>query len=261
MNTSDRITQDLRALGASTSRRLPSATDTARTLDEALARRAASSSPRARRRALTTVGAMALAGALLVAPVPFRHRIGWEATVRGPGGRLVTLHLQARSAEEAQKRIRVTAGQGEALVSLEPRTELAWRTVYAMARETLLRVDVDMNGKSDAEVEAAIAAQLEAQGVTPAHVEVQRGNDSSFVAVGLDDPEGRHVEMVQQKAGPGADRVDLEVEPIDETREPGMTDEQLRDKLVKQFRARGMDAEVTVEGDHVEVRAHKAPAP
>jgi hypothetical protein len=202
---------------------------------------------------------MTLTGALLVAPVPYRHRIGWEATVRGPGGRLVTLHVQARSAEEAQNRIRATAGKGEELVSLEARTELAWRTVYAMARETLLRVDVDMNGKSDAEVEAAIVAQLEAQGVTPAHVEVQRGNDSSFVSVGIDEPEGRHVEVMQRKAGPGADRVDIQVEPIDETREPGMTDEQFRDKLVQQFRARGIDAEVTVDGERVEVRAHEAP--
>ena len=36
-----------------------------------------------------------------------------------------------------------------------------------------------------------------------------------------------------------------------------MTDAQLRDKILKQLKARGLDGDVTVEGNRIEVRAKR----
>ena len=62
---------------------------------------------------------------------------------------------------------------------------------------------------------------------------------------------------MQHIAGGTGDHVSMGVEDIDTTREPGMTDEQLRAKIVGQFKAKGIDTEVVVEGEKVQIRAQK----
>jgi hypothetical protein len=148
---------------------------------------------------------------------------------------------------------------GATEVSVSPRTELVWGSVYAMAKEKLFHVDVEMAGKTDAEVEAEIRAQLAQQGWSPGEVEVQRGEGASTVSVGANDGEHR-IQIVRSQVGPGSDHVELQPEPIDDTREPGMTDEELRQKILRQLEARGMQAEVKVDGDRIEIRAEKQQA-
>jgi hypothetical protein len=61
--------------------------------------------------------------------------------------------------------------------------------------------------------------------------------------------------MIQHVAGEPVERIAMGAPDIDTAREPGMSDEQLREKIVRQLRAKGMDAEVTVLGDKVQIRA------
>jgi osmotically-inducible protein OsmY len=135
--------------------------------------------------------------------------------------------------------------------------ELVWGSVYAMAKERILHVQVQMDGKSDAEVADEIRAQLAQQGWTPGEVVVERGPGGSSVSMGANDGEGRQLQIVQKKDGAGANQVQIQVDPIDDTRDPGMTDDELRAKILAQLKARGMDAEVVVQGDHIEIRADK----
>ena len=51
--------------------------------------------------------------------------------------------------------------------------------------------------------------------------------------------------------------MNVEVPAIDDAREPGMTDEQLKAKIERQLRAHGFDGEVTIHGDEVEVRVRR----
>jgi hypothetical protein len=253
------LASDLKALGARTSRRVPSLDDTTRALESALATRRARPEPRRamRRPVLAGAGALAAAALVLVVPVPYRHHTGWDAVVRSADGRTATVHLSARSADEAKRRATAlarTTGANE--VRIAERTELVWGSVYAMAQEKLFHVDVDMAGKTDDQVEAEIRAQLVQQGWTPDEVEVRRDANGSVVSLGAND--GQHeIKMVRKQVGAGADRVDIQPEPIDDTREPGMTDEQLRQKILRQLEARGLKAEVTVNGDDIQIRAEK----
>jgi hypothetical protein len=124
-----------------------------------------------------------------------------------------------------------------------------------MAREKILRIDVDTDGKTDAQVEQEITDQLQAAGWTPVEVRVQRDGDGTTVQVGADDGDGRHIQIVRK--APDGTPVQVQAGDIDDTREPGMTDEQLREKILKQFEARGMQADVTVDGDRIEIRARR----
>ncbi len=61
--------------------------------------------------------------------------------------------------------------------------------------------------------------------------------------------------------GAGAGAVEFELGGIDDAREPGMSDEQLREKIAAQMRGRGLEPEVRVESGRVEIRAHRQGAP
>jgi hypothetical protein len=258
-NANEPYVSDMRSLAARTTRRLPSRDDTARALGDALAKRArpaASSARRTLRRPMMAgAGALAAAAVVLLVPVPYRHQMGWDAVLRSADGHQATVHLGGGTAADAQRRAGAIARRtGANDVRVSPRTELVWGSVYAMAKEKLFHVNVDMAGKTDAEVEAEIRAQIAQQGWAPGEVEVERGDGTSTVSVGATDGE-HQIKMVEKQVGQAADHVDLQPEPIDDTREPGMTDEELRQKILGQLEARGLDAEVTVDGDKIRIRA------
>jgi hypothetical protein len=257
-NMPETVAKDLQALAARSSRRLLSQGDTARALDAALARRARPAARRSLRRPLLAgAGALAAAALVLLVPVPYRHHTGWDAVLRSADGRTATVHLGARSAREAKERASQLARRtGANDVRIAEATQLVWGSVYAMAEEKLFHVDVDMAGKTDAEVEAEIRAQLSQQGWTPDEVQVQRDENGSTVSLGASDGD-REIKIVKKQAGDEATRVDIQPVPIDDKREPGMTDEQLREKILRQLEAQGLTAEVTVNGDDIRIEAQK----
>jgi len=256
VKTDTLVSTDLHELGAATVRSFPSLADTGRALEAALARRGRRTAHRSLRKPVLA-GMFAIGAAALVVPVPYRHRVGWDATFRSGDGREVTVHLAARDENEAQRRAITLALSMGAEVRLSPRTELVWGSVYALAKEKLFHLDVDMKGRKDAEVEAEIRAQLAQQGWMAGEVAVQRGDGKTMVKLGAEDGEGHRIQLMQQHDGTQPNRLQIEPEPIDDKREPGMTDAQLRDKISAQLRARGLNADVTVEGERILIRATK----
>jgi hypothetical protein len=201
--------------------------------------------------------AIALGTGALVLPLPVWRSHGWDATLRSASGASITVHFSAPDESAARRHALAIARTMGAEATVVPHRELAWRSVYAMARDGLFRVDVDARGKSDEEVEAEIRTQLEQQGWTAGSVTVRRGDGVTAVEVGAD-RDGRHIQVLGKSTGPDADHVQMAPEPLDTSREPTMTDDQLREKILAQLRARGMDGEVIVEGDQVHIRAVKS---
>ncbi len=257
MSTVSRIDSDLSALAESTTRGLPTIEQTARALAEARARPKRGVIMSVIRKPIwaTALGAVAVAGVLLF-PVPYRRVVGYDLTIGGAAGRVAHVRLGTRNAAVAERRAAELRRSG-ATVTVAPRSERVWGRVYAMAKEKLLDIHLDLDGKSDAEVADELRGQLEAAGWTPDDVQVQLGDDQTRVRFSADDGAGRKTVVVREAKGGKERKMDLEVGGIDDTREPGMTDAQLRDKILKQLEARGLKGEVTVEGKRIEIRAER----
>ena len=164
--------------------------------------------------------------------------------------------MPAKNAAQAERRAAELRTHG-ATVTVAARTERVWGSVYAMAKEKLLDVHVDLDGKTDAQVADDIRSQLAAGGWTADDVQVQRSADGSSVEIDAQDGAGRQMKVVRKASGGNEKHLDFQVGGLDDEREPGMTDAQLRDKILKQLKARGLDGDVTVEGNSIEVRAKR----
>lgn len=259
MNTDEQMHHDLKALAESTTRELPTLDHTARALASARALRPGGNLMRTIRKPMlaTAIGLGAVAAVLLF-PVPYT-RTAYDLKLAAPGGRATVVHLPARTAAAQAERRAAALRRGGVAVTVEPRRERVWGSVYAMAKDKILHIDVAIEGKSDSEIQAQILAQLAAAGWTAGDVKVEQHDGESSVQFGADDGAGRHIEIHGQRIGdgPGGGNMQFTVGDIDETREPGMTDDQLRDKIVRQFKARGVDAEVKVDGGRIEIRAER----
>jgi hypothetical protein len=255
MSTDSRIDSDLKALADSTARGLPTIDETARALAEAQAKRGGFMRT-IRKPIWATTLAFAAVAVVLVFPVPYSRTVGYELTLRGPGARVAKLRLGTRDAAQAERRAAALRKNGTE-VTVAPRTERVWGPVFAMANEKLLHIHVDFGGKTDEEVANDIRDQLSQAGWSAGDVQVQRSSDGSSVEISADDGQGRHVQVVRKAQGGSEAKMDLEVGGIDDAREPGMTDAQLKDKILKQLQARGLDADVQVDGDRIEIRASR----
>lgn len=252
-----RIESDLKALAATTARGLPTLETTARDVADARAPRSGGhlmsiirSNPWA-----TTAVAAAVLGAVLVCPVPYTSTLGYELTVTS-GGRVATLRVPVKSAAEAERRAAALRRPGTR-VSVAPRTRRVWGSVYAMAKEKLLDVRVSLDGKSDAEVADDIRAQLAGGGWTAGDVQVQRSADGSTVEIEAQDANGRQMKVVRKASGGSEKNMDFQLGGLDAEREPGMTDAELRDKILEQLEARGLQGEVTIGEHGITIRASK----
>jgi hypothetical protein len=78
--------------------------------------------------------------------------------------------------------------------------ELTWSSVYAMARDRLLRIDVALEGKTDEEAAAEIRLQLAEHGWTPTAVNVSRDADT-IVHLSAEDEAGRQLRFLQRRLG------------------------------------------------------------
>jgi hypothetical protein len=248
---------DLKSLAEATRRALPTIDHTARALAQARAQRSGGNLMRTiRKPMLATAIGLAAVAAVLICPVPY-SRTAYDLKLSGAGGRTTVVHLPARTAA-AQAERRADAFRRRGInVTVEPRRERVWGSVYAMAKDKILHIDVELD-RSDAQIEAQIQDQLAAAGWSAGTVEVEHKDGEATVKFGADDGAGRHIEVVGKRKGEGAGgNMQFTVGDIDETREPGMTDEQLRDKIVQQFKARGVDAQVKVDGKRIEIRAER----
>ena len=252
-----RIEADLKALAESSARRLPTLEQTARAVTVA---RTQPSGGRimsiVRKPLLATALAAAVVIAVLVCPVPYTRTVGYELTVTNAAGRVARVRVPAKSAAQAERRA-AALRKGGATVTVAARTERVWGSVYAMAKDKLLDVHVDLDGKTDAQVADDIRGQLAAGGWTADDVQVQRSDAGSTVQIEAKDGAGRQMKVVRKASGGTEKNLDFQLGGIDDAREPGMTDAQLRDKILEQLKARGLDGDVVVDGDHVEIRAKR----
>lgn len=252
---------------------------------------------KSRPRFVTALFGGALCAGVLLLPVSYERTVGQTVTLHvaagslAPGGeamlaRRARKELRAQSVQLRQKMgspgdqpeltlvatlpVR-SAGQAQALANglvealgkehvaataeVSARTVLTSGRVYAMALDKLISIRVDTAGKSDAEVTTEIKNQLESGGIHGADVSFERHGDEAQMQIAAD-VDGRQLQVMRQQKG-GPSQIDVDIGGIDDTRDPGMTDDQLRDKIVRQLQARGLDATVTVSGDRIEIRAHK----
>ena len=252
-----RIEADLQALADASAGGLPNLEQTARALTVARTQPVGGRIMSIVRKPLlaTALGA-AVVVAILVCPVPYTRTVGWELTVTNASGRVAKVRVPAKNAAQAERRAAELRKNG-AQVTVAARTERVWGSVYAMAKDKLLDVHVDLDGKSDAQVADDIRDQLAAGGWTADDVQVQRSDDGSTVQIEAKDGAGRQMKVVRKASGGSEKNMDFQLGGIDDEREPGMTDAQLRDKILQQLKARGLDGDVVVDGNRVEIRAKR----
>jgi hypothetical protein len=256
MDTDSRMDSDLRALADATTRGLPTIDDSARALARARARRKGRIMEKLRKPMWMTLATAAVVLFALLFPVPYTRSLGYELTVRGADGHEVHVRVATRDRAQAERRAAELRQHGAA-VAVAARTQRVWGSVFAMAKEKLLHIEVTLAGKSEEEVAADIRAQLTAAGWNANEVQVERKDGESRVQFSADDGNGRKVQVVRHVTGGGDTKMDFDLAEIDQEREPGMTDAQLRDKILKQLEAHGMSGDVKVDGANVEVHAQR----
>lgn len=126
--------------------------------------------------------------------------------------------------------------------------------VFATTQGGVISFWVDGENMTDDEVENEIEQQLLEGGMQDPNVEVRRNGNKTTVKV--DGTQGdRQIRLVKKEKGGDSSVIQMHHEPLDTEREPGMTDDQLADKIRAQLTARGMtNANVHVNGDEIRVR-------
>ncbi len=254
METDEQIESDLQALARASTRGLPRLEDTARALAEARARSEGGFFLRTLKKPVWAGAlAVAVAAVMLVFPVPYSRQRGFDVTIRH-GDQIARLHLPGRAADRAAVEAHARALAHGGAVTLAPHVERVWGPVYAMAEEKLLHIEIDLQGKSAPEIEDAIKTQLAAQGWSLGDVEVERSADRTRVSISAESDDGR-VMLVHQKTDGPAET--LRIDSLDTGREPGMSDAELRQKILDELKARGLSGDVVVEDGKVQIRAEE----
>lgn len=246
---------------------------------------------KSRPRLVSMLGVCAVAAVLLVVPVRYQRTIGHriDLTVSGAaldqigierltgdvgqvtrarslqvdqaagGGVTLGIELHATSEERAERvasalveRLRDRTFTADARVS--PITETVSGNVYAMVRDRIIVIDVNTEGKTDQEVEDEIRAQLLDEGVADPDVKYHSDGAKTEVRV-QGEHEGKAFNVVHKTLGderePG---VRMEIGWPDISREEGMTDEELEQKILRQLEERGLQGDVEIDGDQVRVK-------
>jgi hypothetical protein len=177
--------------------------------------------------------------AALVASVPARN------------GREVQRTATAFAAALAQRGIGATA-------RVQPRTERISTNVYAVAMERAIELRIERSGKTPAQIEADIRAQLEAAGIQNPQVEVSQEGDETKVKIEAHGTGGGEEKKFDiQLRGSGDQPLDATVHQFRVERKPGMTDADVRAEIERQMRDAGVQGQVTVENGKVEVKVEK----
>ena len=156
--------------------------------------------------------------------------------------------------ELAQKGLRTS-------VRVEPRVEMTSGSVWAFAGERVVELSIQAAGRSAAEVENDIRQQLRNAGFDEANVSVQLADERTEIRIdcGTEGAEGEPREQMQvqvRREGGGDEPIQVSLPRFE--RPDGMSDEEFRNHIVTELRARGVEnPEVTVNGDQVEIRAER----
>ncbi len=285
------IEGDLEALRSTTDQALPTLAETSRAVAmrrQDLTSKGAFTMTLRRPRVIGALATCALAAILAVIPLPYSKTVGHDVTLlfsaelppvaikgiarqlkRALAAESVQVRLEngqatlvAKSTNRSRLEVeRVTSAlvqrladkKLDAKVSIAPRTERVSGTVYAMALDRIVQIRVDGTGKTDAQVAAEITEQLAEAGFD-AWVDVKRKDGQTQISIDADDGD-RQLKIERRTVG-GPAQIEMQM-GLDDKREPGMTDAQLKEKIERQLRARGLEPSVTVKGDEIRVEARK----
>ncbi len=145
-----------------------------------------------------------------------------------------------------------------AQASVQARTERVSTNVYAFARSRAVELRVTSSGRTPAEIEADIRAQLEAAGLQNAQVQVTREGDQTQVQIQADGAAGEGEQKFDIKLiGPDDQPLDASLHRFDVERKPGMTDADVKAEIERQMREAGVEGTVIVEDGKVNVQVEK----
>jgi hypothetical protein len=292
--SNERIDADLRALRSATARDLPTLDATASAVRRTLPSPNRERSFRMRPALATLAGATALAIASIFVPVSWERTVGHDVTLELAGqpsesriqevvadlrqslaadGVKVTVRdgvcrLEAATSDASRSRVDAAmirlgnelAQKGlRTSVRVEPRVEMTSGSVWAFAGERV--ISIQAAGRSAAEVENDIRQQLRNAGFDEASVSVQLADERTEIRIdcGTAGGEGEPKEQIQlqvRSEGGGDEPIQVSLPQFE--RPQGMSDEDFRNHIVAELRARGVEnPEVTVNGDQVEIRAER----
>lgn len=150
----------------------------------------------------------------------------------------------------------------DAVASVTPRREKVSTNLYAYAADQAVTLRIDRTGKTPAELEADIRAQLEAAGLPDANVSVTQNGDETRVQIEAhsESTDGEAHEQRQfrvELGGHGDAPMDAQLHRFEVNRTPDMTDADVKAEIERQMREAGLDGTVTVENGRIEVRCER----
>jgi hypothetical protein len=144
-------------------------------------------------------------------------------------------------------------------VEVTPVKERVSSNVYALAMSRAIELRIDRAGRTPAQMEADIRAQLEAAGIENPTVSVTQAGDQTSVKVvakSSSPADGEREINLQLNAG-GSAPLDAKLQRFEVKRTPGMTDADVKAEVERQMREAGVEGEVTVENGEVRVKVEQ----
>lgn len=142
----------------------------------------------------------------------------------------------------------LTARQLTARTSIAPVVTKVQGNVYAMATNRTYNINVQRDGRTDAQIAEDIKNQLHAAGLDVDNVEYQRDGDRETLKVTMEGDAGAHPEgeaadinLTVDGRVPEGERMSVKIH-----KQPGDTDETIRQRILDQLRAQGVEANVVV---------------
>jgi hypothetical protein len=117
---------------------------------------------------------------------------------------------------------------------------------------------VETQGRSEAEIEKEVQAQLEALGLLNPQVTFRREGDTTRLGIKAGDPDDK-IEARLQREVTGGDGKEPPIEMAlpDFSDLKGLPDDQIRAEVERRLRERGLEAEVQVREGQIQIRVHK----
>jgi preprotein translocase subunit SecF len=248
------------------------------------------------RPALTAVGALLVVAAILgIVPISYERTTGHQVTLAltGPALDATSLEKVARElksslgaqqvhvstaggpaeivAQVASRRGQEVARTAQAFaaalgakgmnfnVEVTPQKERVSSNMYALAMDRAIELNIDRTGKTPAQIEADIRAQLEAAGIQNPQVQVtQEGNQTQVqIHANSSDPQAGERQFNVNLKGDGTDPMHAQLHRFEVKRTPGMTDADVRADIERQMREAGVQGTVTVENGKVQIKVDK----
>lgn len=169
-----------------------------------------------------------------VARVPTERAAGLAAVARAFAGELTARHLEASA-------------------TLTPVITKVQGNVYAMATNRTININIQRDGRTDAQLADDIRSQLHAAGLDVDNVEYQRDGNKETLKIMMDGDGSGHppgeeaqINLTVDGQQPQGQKLEVRVHP-----EPGDTDETIRQRILAQLRSQGVEAEVVVRDGKV----------